>query len=394
MSPASDSTAFTQVIYRQDASGDVIGAEIQGYDATARTGFRFYDLSGNGRADEFTLTAPADAIGDFNARLNAPGWLSLNPVLTTISSSQFQVADPSRSDRISLRLAGTLLQRATSVSQIGYVLLEPGERAADLPAEQFRARALSLFSSLGPQPDTLPQGSRFEQEILISNGQQLALFQAQGTTISALSGPADPRLQWFESQNQASPQQLQLASADGSRLGLELRPGVQGVDALIGALQDQAPLLDLTAISPLRSLRTQVELGRDAIYDAICGFYTVLNADGTVQAADGRLLNPGDLAYREEALRADNISPVLAQLQVADRQTSTTTVNLHGGAILAPYARVNGDTYFYYGAANRDGQQHFQLLGRNQIGLEDLPGLGDNDCNDVVMVFRFLELQA
>lgn len=391
--PGADGTAFhvnTQVLYGRDSDGAIVSASAEGYDSQARTGFRFYDLSGDGTADHFTLTAPGEAVDAVNDRLATPGLVLLDPSISTLSLNRLQVGDDSRSDRISLRLASTLLQRASSVSQIGVLLLEPGERLEALTPAAFKERALILFSSLGPRQDALPAGSRFEQEILIGNGQQLMLFQAEGTTISGLSGPDDPRLLWFESQGASTPQQLELATSDGTRLGLELRRGVQGLDALTGDLQDQAPLLDLTAIAPLRNAVFELGLGREAEFDSVCGFYVVQNAAGVVQTADGRFIAPGDPSYREQALREDNLCAPLADLQVADGETRQTTVSLAGGVILAPYARVNGEVYFHYADANNDQQQHFLSLGNNLIGFEDLPNLGDDDLNDLVIALRAL----
>jgi hypothetical protein len=56
---------------------------------------------------------------------------------------------------------------------------------------------------------------------------------------------------------------------------------------------------------------------------------------------------------------------------------------------LAPFAQVNGDTFFAFGAANVDNIGHFRVLGNNMIGLEDLRGGGDRDFNDVILKFSF-----
>jgi hypothetical protein len=67
-------------------------------------------------------------------------------------------------------------------------------------------------------------------------------------------------------------------------------------------------------------------------------------------------------------------------------------VDLAGGSFLAPYALVNGNTFFAYGAANSDGISHFRSLGNNLFGLEDISGGGDRDYDDLVIGFNFTSL--
>ena len=385
-------TTFTQVIYERDANNIVSAARTQGFDSTTRYGFRFYDVSGDGVADQFTFTTPPASSQALNDIWVSPARIGFNPRITPESPTLFSVGDSGRSDRVTVRLACSLQQRASRVSQIGALLLEPGEELNGLVPSTLSQRAVSLFSSLGPRADTLPAGSRFEREMLVGNGQRLLVFQVLEGSIADmadLNGVSNPSIEWFELLTQPSPQRLDLGSGDGTRLAVELLPGVQDRDDLIGAMQDQGPLLDLSAISPLTTVSAELGLGREAAFNTICGFYQVQNAAGTVLAADGRLLDPGDPSYRQEALRPQNLADGLTSLQVANRQTNQTRIKLSGGMILAPFARVNGEQFFYFAPASTDGESHFQLLGNNLIGLEDLPGLGDHDFNDLVMRFSF-----
>lgn len=387
--PTGDYATFAQVIYERDASNAITGARTFGFDNITGQGFRFYDLNGDGEADRFTLSGPPADAGFFNPDWISPTRLAVAPSLVPESAIQLSVADRHQSHGIALRLAGSLVQRASRVSEIGYLVLDPGQTLTELSDQQFRDRARTLFSSLGPSIDTLPTDSRFQREILISNGQSLLLFQVKSGTIDQLTHHRDPRLLWFELKPQLTPQRAELGTADGTQLALELQSGVQGGDALIGVLQDQAPLLDFRALSPENTITANLAMGREGVLNTICGFYTVQNSDGTVKASDGRLLKPGDADYRQEALRPDNLVTGLSTLQAPNRKTLEHTATLRGGVILAPFATVRDNHYFCFASASSDGRNHFQLLGNNLIGLEDLPGLGDQDFNDVVMNFRF-----
>jgi hypothetical protein len=108
-----------------------------------------------------------------------------------------------------------------------------------------------------------------------------------------------------------------------------------------------------------------------------------------VRAADGNILQPGDAGYAAAALRPDNLVTELAGFQVGNRQATITEIKVNESSVLAPFARVNSDTFFAYGAANADGLGHFRSFGKNLIGLEDTRGGGDRDFDDLILHFSF-----
>jgi hypothetical protein len=59
--------------------------------------------------------------------------------------------------------------------------------------------------------------------------------------------------------------------------------------------------------------------------------------------------------------------------------------------MLAPLAEVDAGTtrhtFFAFNEANADGVQHFQVLGDNIFGFEDLYGGGDRDFDDHIFSF-------
>ena len=133
-------------------------------------------------------------------------------------------------------------------------------------------------------------------------------------------------------------------------------------------------------------------MAREASYDANTGFYYAVETQGSVLNANGDLLTPG-IATREDylaaALRSSNIFNDFSGLKIANRQVSRNDFVVTATTYLAPFAQVNGDTFFAFGAANVDNIGHFRVLGSNMIGLEDLRGGGDRDFNDVILKFSF-----
>ena len=51
---------------------------------------------------------------------------------------------------------------------------------------------------------------------------------------------------------------------------------------------------------------------------------------------------------------------------------------------------ITDDVVFSYGSANAGNADHIRQVGDNTFGIEDLPGLGDRDFNDVVIEFAVI----
>ena len=183
-----------------------------------------------------------------------------------------------------------------------------------------------------------------------------------------------------------------------------------GPDTLTQIDQDQAPVLNLSFLTTAQTLHGALNVSKDAAsdsltglnpflrfilrkntaYDSLIGFYRVLDAQGTVVDALGHSLRPGDPGYQSAALNAANVVNGLDGIRVNEGSTSSINYAISGvtnGMYLAPYASINGQTSFAWSAANRDGLDHFKVLGPNRFGLEDQVGGGDGDFNDIVMQF-------
>ena len=50
------------------------------------------------------------------------------------------------------------------------------------------------------------------------------------------------------------------------------------------------------------------------------------------------------------------------------------------------------NTFFSFPKANRDGFAHFKQISSNSFGMEDMHGGGDQDFNDLVIAFRFIDV--
>ncbi len=375
------------------------------YDPLKRSGARFYDRNGDGIAEFLSFNLADGSLGDRDASVNGvvgglftAAVVDLNPVFR-LNGKLLTTGDPSKASvPASLVLRASLRNRASTANQLGYVVLSESELAsadALLADPAFvKSRAQTLFSSLEEADVTLPSGRSFEREILLLNGQSVRFFEVRNATIDQITSLIDSRFR-FLAPSGLTDTQVSLASSSGVSVTLNLLSSDQGLNALIGQEQGLAPVLDLSGIAPSEIVSGSLVLAREADLDAIAGVYRSLDAQGSVLSADGvTVLRPGDAGYAAAALRADNVVGELSNLQVADDQTSARVVALSGSTFLAPFARVNGDTFFAYAAANSDGLSHFRTLGTNMFGLEDTKGGGDLDFDDLIIGFSFTSLST
>ena len=120
----------------------------------------------------------------------------------------------------------------------------------------------------------------------------------------------------------------------------------------------------------------------------------MLDTSGSVRAADGSLLTPGDAGYAAAALREANQVATFSNLSIADGQTTSTDFSLQDSGTFAPFAQVNGHTFFAFSEANADGLSHFRSLGTNLFGLEDQLHGGDLDYDDHIIGFNISGLTS
>jgi hypothetical protein len=173
-----------------------------------------------------------------------------------------------------------------------------------------------------------------------------------------------------------------------------------------------------------------LDLGTDAIFDNLVGFYEITGEDGGIDTdGDGvdDLLPGIDNGYAEAALANAISGWQIRAGSNGDIEKNTTVeqfgdVIIAGGKMYAPFVIANGGAvgidgfieaeasednvfneaavnvddlvaYFAYQGANPDGASHIQARDNNAFGFEDLPanldGISDNDFNDAVFKFDF-----
>ena len=372
------------------------------YDPITGAGARFFDLDNNGTADFFSLSLIDGGYGDKDGRVNrviddpsVGGFVDLtNLRFSNAGAGIVTIGDPTNAAPASVSLRATLSSRPISSNEIGYVVLNASEvpDSAALLADLtwLRGRARTLFSSLESTDVTLPAGSSFDRDIQLINGQSIRFFEVKDASLDQLTSLADSRFSLFTT-GEFDNSQVAFSSSSGVRFSLNLLPNDPGLNALISQAQGLSPVLDLSAFTAAQSLSGTVAIGREADFNSVAGFYRTLDASGTVLGADSiTRFRPGDSGYSAAALRTDNLIGQLGNLSIADNQsTSRSFSGVTGGTFLAPFAQVNGNTFFAFGGANTDRLSHFRSLGNNLFGLEDIVGGGDKDYDDMVIGFNF-----
>ncbi len=373
------------------------------YDPITGAGGRFYDLDNNGTADFFTLSLIDGGYGDKDGRVDGfiddpsvAGFADLTSLrFSNAGSGIVTIGDPTNAAPAAVSLRATLSGRPSSSNQIGYVVLNESEVASSAALltdlTWLRGRSRTLLSSLENTDVTLPAGISFARDIPVINGQRIRFFEVVDATLEQLTSLSDSRFR-FLNPGEITNSQVAFSSSSGVRFSLNLLPNDPGLNALISQAQGLAPVLDLSAFTTAQSLSGTVAIGREADFNSVAGFYRSLDAAGTVLAADAiTRLRPGDNGYAAAALRTPNIVGQLGNLSVADNQSASRSFSgITGGTFLAPFAQVNGNTFFAFGGANTtDGLSHFRSLGNNLFGLEDMVGGGDRDFDDMVIGFNF-----
>ena len=357
-------------------------------------GARFYDRNGDTEADFVSLKLIDGGYGDKDGTVNGTivdpstvGTAELDPVLQIGALSILKASDPTNTTAAaSFFLRATLEALPSTANQIGYLVLEESQVASadSLDLATIRRQSQILFSTLENNDLVLPSGTTFTKDILLLNNQSVRFFEVVDGTLDQ----SDPRLNFFSGslRNQSS---SQFSSVSGVRFILDLQTSNQGLSAMIGQEQGTAAVLDFTAFSATETVRGTLHMGREANYDSVIGFYRTVDASGSVRTATGSILRPEDVGYSSAAIRTDNRVDSLSGLSVGNKLTSSKDITLSETTFLAPFAQVNGNTFFGFAAANTDRISHFRMLGTNMFGLEDFLGGGDRDFDDNVMVFRF-----
>ena len=150
-------------------------------------------------------------------------------------------------------------------------------------------------------------------------------------------------------------------------------------------------LIDTTSLPAGASVTVSGSISRSAADDLTLLFYMVTGEDGGVlDPISGVTLLPGDPGYAAAARStANRLSTSGSTLQPADQAIESFAFEAEAGRLYAPMLinATQREEYFAFAAANRDGQQHFNGVGANGWGIEDLVGLGHADYDDMIARF-------
>jgi Domain of unknown function (DUF4114) len=348
-------------------------------------------------------------------------------VTTTDSSTASSTINPAS---ISLGINNILdIQTATGVEfiqaptnypihdEMGVFVVDDAQGKVDgiLPGNAgYLAAVIKRSQVIGGNVDTGTSNSR---QLRFPSGTKLGSYLVQnGTTAEIkndlMAGQNPSRSVFFQSENADGGEHLRVTAAsnkyifawddtvagtptsqppDFKDFVVDVRP----VDAKLPAganLQSSTPLIDTRDISGLQT--ASITVGGNSSYDNLVGFYTVDDPTGKIGN-----LNPNDPGYARAAIDRSFASYT--------KNTTTTTTELTGGNIFAPYLIANGNiqdllaknpnnlstqgvphAYFGYIGANADRIEHIRLLGDNQFAFEDTLGSGDRDFNDATIQIK------
>ena len=285
----------------------------------------------------------------------------------------------------------TVLARLTSrPASVNALYALSSAEGSLLSLDTIRNQSRLMFNTLENTNTPDLSAFRFERRFQIGNLKDMKFFELVDNDLSIVLD-ASPNLEAFQrAVRWLTPQErgegrFSLRSESGLSVDLEIVPGGAGLQDQIANLQEQSPVLDFRGTSAGTQL--EVIMAREAGLNSRINFYRILDAEGTVlDPITGALLRPDASGYADAALHANNRVGALADLNVANSQTLSFTARLEASALIAPVATVSdGNRYFAFAAANRDGIQHWKSLGTNMFGLEDLYGGGDRDFDDFVV---------
>ena len=226
------------------------------------------------------------------------------------------------------------------------------------------------------------------------NGQSIQFFESIDGSLADLSKDKSSitdlgnSFRLLSSNVDTSKASAKATSSSGVSFSIKLDGSFAGLDSLIGNQQSELPILDFTSLSG-KSVKADITLTREALYNSKIGFYRINSNDGSVKDLTGAIYLPGDVNYSKVALSEANLLTGLNNLSVDNLKSTTTSQNITETGLIAPYAIVNNkDTYFSFGAASDDKLSHFKVLGQNILGFEDMSGGGDKDYDDIIIGFK------
>jgi len=138
-----------------------------------------------------------------------------------------------------------------------------------------------------------------------------------------------------------------------------------------------------------------ISIYREAAFDNLIGFFAVNPVDGSIGST---LLSAGN-TYKQAAL--DNL--LFSTRGTQNNAVTTFTIpDVVAGSVILPLLISNSATasadlsnvYLPFVSLNSDGADHIRSLGNGLYGLEDLPGGGDQDFDDIIIQVNVVNLAA
>ena len=376
------------------------------YDPSNRSGATAYDLDGDGSFDLIQhrpvvsgLAAVDPSSGKVLGAITASRE-AINPGFKSADSQQLQVVDPNRpNSKVAVNLTATLISRAATVNEVGFIVVEAGK---PITLDLIRQGGNVLFSGL--ESSNTPDLSALDlrSKIALRNGQILRFYETLDSTFADLSrGKASiaalgSSFRFLDFSLDSITSTAKVISPSGLSFNLGLASAAPSLPELIAGRQLEATVLDFSSNALAgRTVVADWSLVREANYSPVFSLYKVLNLDGAVRdPLTGNVVNPGDAGYKDAAIR--NRVDQLSGLSVGNLQSSGGRVNLKESSLLAPMAVVNTsqseDTFFGFAAANSDLISHFRRLGDNVFGMEDIRGGGDLDYDDHIFALKPVSL--
>ncbi|KZR88272.1 hypothetical protein MITS9509_03314 [Synechococcus sp. MIT S9509] len=375
------------------------------YNPLTQIGARYFDLNKDGVEDFVSLSQIDGKPGDQDGKLNnntlnfsTIASKDLNPTFNLSKNNLINFADAAdNTTPASFNLKATLTSGDDNIHSIGFVLLENSElSSADTilsDLSEIKSRSVNLLTSLEAESLeadlTLKNLFDFERNFQLLNGQSIRFFAIEDNDMSDINDLNDKRFSWL-SQSVNSDGSLALSNGENLNLNLSSQSSPADVEDLVAQDQHISEVLDFSPFTQGEVLTGVARIARNAEFDSVIGFYRTVDNLGRVLSEDGALLLPSDAGYADAALLASNRVSELDNLTVENNKTKDINFMISEFTHIAPYAIVEGESLFAFGAANESNVSHFRTLGDNQFGFEDIIGKSSTgDYDDMVIGLKF-----
>jgi len=258
--------------------------------------------------------------------------------------------------------------------------------------------SLNFLAGGGFNPSGLPSGLdiySFSQILDLDAGQRFGFLLVENGNL----GDANAKVSFSNSSSFSVDSfsetgfELSFAGSDVEfKLAIEAKDSDPAAAKKRFGLQTGREFLELLDLRQNKDgLTGQVRVFSEASFDNLVGFYRT-DTTGNILGANGQTL---------AAVGASNYFEVLIQqaqtLAIELKSTTSSNFLFAGGTILSPFIIANGNFGNYsadriftpFRSVNRDGVDHFRLLGSTTFAVEDQFGGGDQDFDDMIIQVTF-----